>query len=207
MRFDIGSPIEVQSDPREGGSVATFGSDLSGGATPLPVEQVMAILFVADAPATLKQIAEALCYTEGQVEQALESLRDRLARSGPLQVVALAGGFQLSTKPEHAASVANFLKPQRNRLGRSLMEVLAIVAYRQPMTVADIDAIRGVQSDYSIKSLLERRLIQEVGRRKAPGRPVLYGTTQQFLHQFNMKNLSELPTIDLDHTAEGTVAE
>ncbi len=109
--------------------------------------------------------------TEGQVEQALEILAERLSQQGPLHLVKLAGGYQMATKSEYGQVIANFLKPQRQRLGRSLMEVLAIVAYRQPMTMAEIDQIRGVQSDYSVRALLERRLIHEVGRRHAPGRP------------------------------------
>ena len=86
--------------------------------------------------------------------------------------------------------------PQRGRLSRSLLEVLAIVAYRQPITASEIEAVRGVQSDYGIRALLERRFIRDVGRKKAPGRPTLYGTTQQFLHQFNLRNLEELPKLD-----------
>jgi segregation and condensation protein B len=76
------------------------------------------------------------------------------------------------------------------------MEVLAIVAYRQPLTMSEIDVIRGVQSDYSVKALLERRLIQEVGRKHTPGRPVLYGTSSQFLHQFKLNDLGQLPALE-----------
>jgi segregation and condensation protein B len=161
----------------------------------------MALLFVADAPATLGALASALGYTEGQVEQALELLEKKLKKSGPLQLVQLAGGYQLSTKPAYAELVSAFLKPQRQRLSRSLMEVLAIIAYKQPMTMAEVDAVRGVQSDYSVKALLERRLIQEVGRRPTPGRPVLYGTSAQFLHQFNMSDLSQLPPLETEPLA------
>jgi len=160
------------------------------------VDEVFALLFVADAPATARALGEALNYTEGQVEQAIEVLEKRLKKGGPLQLVRLAGGYQLATKPEHAAAIAAFLKPQRQRLSRSLMEVLAIIAYKQPLTMAEIDVIRGVQSDYSVRALLERRLIQEVGRKQTPGRPLLYGTSQQFLHQFNLDSLSQLPPLD-----------
>lgn len=161
------------------------------------VDQVMALLFVADSPAPLSSLAAALGYTEGQVEQALELLGKRLKKSGPLQLVQLAGGYQLSTKSEFAEIVSAFLQPQRQKLSRSLMEVLAIVAYKQPLTMAEIDEIRGVQSDYSVKALLERRLVQEMGRRPTPGRPVLYGTSAQFLHQFNMSDLSQLPPLEV----------
>jgi len=156
----------------------------------------MALLFVADAPASLASLAGALGYTEGQTEQALELLEKRLKKAGPLQIVSLAGGYQLATKPAYAEMISAFLKPQRQRLSKSLMEVLAIIAYKQPMTMAEIDEVRGVQSDYSVKALLERRLVQEVGRRATPGRPLLYGTSAQFLHQFNMNDLSQLPPIE-----------
>jgi segregation and condensation protein B len=170
------------------------------------VDQVFALLFVADAPASLATLAAALNYTEGQVEQALEVLAKQL-KKGPLQLVQLAGGYQLSTKPVHAEIIANFLKPQRQRLSRSLMEVLAVIAYKQPMTLAEIEVVRGVQSDYGVRALLERRLIQEVGRRQSPGRPVLYGTSAQFLHQFNMKDLSQLPPLSADLAALPTPGE
>ncbi|HLK16922.1 MAG TPA: SMC-Scp complex subunit ScpB [Fimbriimonadaceae bacterium] len=160
-----------------------------------PVDSILALLFVADAPAKTEALATALGYTEGQVEQALEMLEERLDREGPLKLVRLAGGFQLATKPPYAEAIGAFLQPQRGKLGRSLMEVLAIVAYRQPITMAEIDAVRGVQSDYSVRALVERRLVDDVGRKPVPGRPVLYGTTQQFLHQFNMNDLSELPQL------------
>ena len=159
------------------------------------VQAVEALLFAADSPASLTSLARALGVHEGQVEQAIEVLRERLRCASSLDVVEIAGGYQLCTKPEFAELVAGFLKPQRQRLGRSLMEVLAVVAYRQPVTLSEIDQVRGVQSDYSVRVLLERRLLREVGRKQAPGRPVLYGTTQQFLHQFNLKDLSELPPV------------
>ncbi len=159
------------------------------------VDVVQALLFVADSPASLSALAEGSGLTDGQIEQALEVLEHHLKQSGPLQLVRLAGGFQLSTKAQFGPAIAHFLKPQRQRMGRSLMEVLAIVAYRQPITAAEVDAVRGVQSDYGLRSLLERRFIQEVGRKTAPGRPVLYGTTQQFLHQFNLNGLGDLPEL------------
>lgn len=160
------------------------------------VSSLEALLFVADAPASAEALAVALGVTVGQVEQALEVLQQRLDEQSSLEVVQLAGGYQLSTRKEYAGAISEFLKPQRSRLSRSLMEVLAIVAYRQPITAAEIERVRGVQSDYGLRSLLERRLIRDVGRKHAPGRPTLYGTTQQFLHQFNLKDLTSLPPLD-----------
>lgn len=150
---------------------------------------------MADAPATPEALAQALDVPLTSVEDALNVLGAKLAASGGVQLVRIAGGYQLSTKPQHADVVARFLKPQKQRLSRSLMEVLAIIAYEQPVTIAEIDAIRGVQSDYGLRQLLERRLVREVGRKHAPGRPALYGTTAQFLHQFNMQGLGQLPAL------------
>lgn len=160
------------------------------------IDQVHALLFVADQPVGLNALANALELTEGQVEQALELLEKKLKKAGPIQVVRLAGGYQLSTKPSYAHMVSAFLQPQRSRLSRSLMEVLAIVAYRQPLTIGEIEVIRGVQSDHPVRSLLERRLIREVGRRPTPGRPILYGTSDQFLHHFKMNALADLPVLE-----------
>jgi len=159
------------------------------------VDRLYALLFVADAPLDATTLGVALGLPEGATEEALDVLEKRLKKDGPVQLVRLAGGWQLSTKPEYAELVAAFLQPQRGRLGRSLMEVLAIVAYRQPITMAEIDAVRGVQSDHSLRALAERRLVHEVGRKPVPGRPVLWGTTDQFLHQFFLDDLSALPPL------------
>lgn len=131
-----------------------------------------------------------------EVEEALITLGRRMQQGGGIQLVRIAGGYQLCTKPRFAEAVARYLKPRSQRMSRSLMETLAIVAYQQPVTLGEIDQVRGVQSDYALRQLLERRLVREVGKKHAPGRPTLYGTTQQFLHQFNMNDLGELPAID-----------
>ena len=159
------------------------------------IDRVHALLFVADTPTKSETLAVALEVTEGQVEGALEILRDRLEAEGPIHLVSLAGGWQLATKPAYATTVGAFLKPQAGRLGKGMLEVLAIVAYRQPITAAEIETIRGVGSEYGLRGLLERRLVVEVGRKKAPGRPVLYGTSSQFLHLFNLAALEQLPPL------------
>jgi len=158
-------------------------------------DAVMALLFVADAPASPLGLALALSSEVEAVVEALDELEKRLNASGPLQLVRLAGGFQLATRPEFAPVVATYLRPQGTRLSRSQMEVLAVVAYRQPITMAEIEQVRGVGCDHAVKALVERRLVQDVGRKQSPGRPILYGTTAQFLHQFNMHDLGELPKI------------
>lgn len=162
------------------------------------VDRLYALLFVADAPVASSSLGIALGLPEGATEEALDVLEKRLQKDGPVQLLRLAGGWQLSTKPEYGELVGAFLQPQRGKLGRSLMETLAIVAYRQPVTLAEVEAVRGVGSDHTIRALAERRLVREVGRKAVPGRPVLYGTTDQFLHQFLMDDLSSLPALAED---------
>lgn len=162
------------------------------------VDRLEAVLFVADSPLDLNTLARAVDASEGQAEQALEVLQHRYSERGALQLVQIAGGYQISTKPEFAELVGSFLKPQRSRLSKSLLEVLAIVAYRQPVTISEIDSLRGVQSDYALRGLLDRRLIREVGRKPGPGRPMLYGTSKQFLHHFRLNDLSDLPDLGPD---------
>lgn len=160
------------------------------------LHSVEALLFVADTPAKPEDLAVAIGCPVFEVEEALEQLGRKLNHDSALQLVRIAGGYQMCTKPEFADAVARFAKPQKARLSRSLMEVLAIVAYQQPVTSAEIESVRGVDSSYALRQLLERRLLTEVGRKKAPGRPHLYGTTQQFLHSFNLEDLHQLPPID-----------
>ena len=162
------------------------------------IDSLEALLFVADSPVTTESLAQALGVTEGQVEQGLEILGERLESTGALKLVKIAGGYQLATKAEFADLVGVYMKPQKQRLSRSIMEVLAIIAYKQPITNGEIEVIRGVQSDYGLRVLQERNLICEVGRKATPGRPMLFGTTQQFLHQFNLDGLTQLPQLEVD---------
>ncbi|HRI44770.1 MAG TPA: SMC-Scp complex subunit ScpB [Fimbriimonadaceae bacterium] len=176
------------------------------------IRQLEAVLFVADTPVPLSALAESVSASEEEVREALQKLGASLQTGSALQLVRIAGGYQMCTQPIYADVVATFLKPAKQRLSRSLMEVLAIVAYRQPVTMAEIEAVRGVQSDYSVRQLADRRLIKEVGRRHTPGRPLLFGTTQQFLHQFNLEDLSQLPKLEtsqppLPHMEEEAAGE
>lgn len=159
------------------------------------VDKVHALVFASETPVSPGALADALEEPEEQVVEALGALGRRLGLEGPLQLVRIAGGYQLATKPEFAGSVARLLEPQSTRLGRSVLEVLAIVAYQQPITSAEIDAVRGVQSDYSLRQLVEKKLVMEKGRKASPGRPIQYGTTAQFLHMFNLDSLKELPDL------------
>ncbi len=162
------------------------------------VDQLEALLFVSEAPAKLNDLARVLNLAEGQIEQGLEILGHRIDGAGAIKLVKIAGGYQLATKSEFSELVGSYMKPQKQRLSRSIMEVLAIVAYKQPITNGEIEVIRGVQSDYGVRVLQERNLICEVGRKQTPGRPILFGTTQQFLHQFNLDGLTQLPQLEVD---------
>jgi len=131
-----------------------------------------------------------------------------------VRLVEVAGGYQLRTPKENADWVKKFLGGRPARMGRATLETLAIIAYRQPVTKAEIEAIRGVDVDGVVNTLMERSLIRAVGRKDVPGRPFLFGTTAEFLQLFNMKDLSELPTLkELDEitlpepVGEGVLAE
>ncbi len=164
------------------------------------------VLFVATEPVPMKTLVEVFRVEEQQLQQAMEALEDRLQASG-LQLVQVAGGYQLCTRPEYAEVVARYLQPQPSKLSRAALETVAIIAYRQPITLPEIEAIRGVQSEGVIRTLLQRGLIQEVGRKPTAGRPVLYGTTPQFLHYFGLNSLEELPELEELNPPEGNQSE
>lgn len=151
------------------------------------------LLFVADGPVPLQRLAEAADASPALAQEALEHLRTRLVGGG-LLLQAVAGGYQLATRPEHAEIVRRFLQREHGeKLSKGALETLAVIAYRQPVTRGDIEAVRGGNSDWHIERLLERKLIRAVGRRSTPGRPVLFGTTELFLRYFGLNDLTELP--------------
>lgn len=152
-------------------------------------------LFVSPEPVTPAQVAAALDLEERAAREALEGLRERYASAG-LQVVRVAGGYQLCTRPEHGETIARFLQPAAQRLSRPALEALAIVAYRQPITLPEMEAIRGVNCAGVLKTLVERELVMEKGRKETVGRPILYVTTDRFLKHFGLKDLTELPLLE-----------
>ncbi|MBL8061112.1 MAG: SMC-Scp complex subunit ScpB [Chthonomonas sp.] len=160
------------------------------------VRQIEALLFVADEPVSAIELAQFLDVEESDVVAAVQAL-EQLCEDRAVQVVRIAGGYQFSTRPRYAEMIGRFLRPSRNKLTRSQMEVLAIVAYQQPVTIAEVDAVRGVHSDHPMRCLLDRRLVHELGRKQTPGRPILYGTSEQFLHLFNLESLEALPPVVL----------
>jgi segregation and condensation protein B len=158
---------------------------------------VESLLFVADSPLTIQRLGEVL---EGAEKEDVRSILDELqaelenSRRG-VRLVEVAGGYQLRTAKVNADWVKKFLGGRPARMGRATLETLAIIAYRQPITRAEIEAIRGVDVDGVINTLLDRSLIRAVARKDVPGRPFLYGTTPEFLQLFNLKDLTHLPTL------------
>lgn len=162
-----------------------------------------ALLFVAPGSVTLNQLSEVLGTRMSEIEEALKHLADRYEQGSGLRIQWHNGRVQLTTAPETASIIERFLGLEAmSHLSRAAQEALAIIAYRQPITRPGIDAIRGVNSDGVLKSLLNKGLVQEVGRAEGPGRPILYGSTSEFLQHFGLSSLAELPPFDLPEENE-----
>jgi segregation and condensation protein B len=159
-----------------------------------------ALLFVAERPLSRREIASLAGVDLDTVDQRLGDLEVTLAERG-IRLIIDGDRVELATAPEAGALVARYIGVDAIRLSPASLETLAIVAYRQPVTRAAIERIRGVDSDYTVRSLLHRRLIVELGRSDAPGRPFLYGTGFDFLERFGLTSLTELPLLDVDVAA------
>jgi len=162
-----------------------------------------ALLFAAETPLSAATLAEIVELTPAATRDLLEDLRLRYEQDeGALQLVELANGYRLVTKPQYAPYIRALRKPRTQRLSRAGLESLAIIAYRQPVTAPEFERLRGVDSSGVLQTLLEHGLIEVAGRKEGLGRPRLYRTTQKFLDQFGLANLGELPELP-----EGEVAE
>ncbi|MDL2318958.1 SMC-Scp complex subunit ScpB [Eubacteriales bacterium OttesenSCG-928-A19] len=165
---------------------------------------VEAILYVAGEPVEEESLRMALELTPDALEDALSALHDQyeFERRG-IRLLRFGRSVQLSTRPEYADYVERLLQPiQRQNLSQAAMETLAVIAYRQPATRGDVEAVRGVKCDYSVQSLLNKGLIMEAGRRDTLGRPILFCTTDLFLRHFGISTLDELPQIDFSVPAQ-----
>ena len=168
----------------------------------LPDEQlravVEAVIYITDEPLSADQIATALQQPAARVGQVLEELTAEYnKREHGLTIREVAGGYKMSTKPEHHEAVRAFVKNLKPALKLSLaaLETLALIAYKQPITAPEVMEVRGVQGAGVIKTLIDRKLIATAGRKTVLGKPILYKTTKEFLVQFGLKDLSELPTL------------
>jgi segregation and condensation protein B len=157
-----------------------------------------AIIFVAEEPVSARAIADVIKIDRDAVDKALsELLADYDGRNGALQLREIAAGWQIATRPEYHEHIRAYLKSRPSaKLSLASLETLAVIAYKQPVTVPEILEIRGVQSPSAIKTLLDKRLIVSKGRKETVGRPMMYGTSREFLIQFGLKDLSELPSIE-----------
>jgi len=165
-----------------------------------------ALLLASPEPLTIKRIAEVIGLDEKDAALLMADLqKDYEAPNRGLAIRELAGGYVLTTRPEAAEYVERLLQPRSRGLSHAALETLAIIAYRQPITKAEIESVRGVKVDRALETLLERRLIADQGRKEAPGRPILYGTTPEFLKYFGLKELSELPPVEIDTSEPGLI--
>ena len=166
---------------------------------------IEALIFVSDEPLSAKAIADVLKEDKDVINETLATLAQEFnGRNGGLQLREVAGGWQFATRPEYHEHVRAFLKTRPSaKLTIASLETLAVIAYRQPVTVPEILEIRGVQSPSAIKTLLDKKLIVAKGRKDTIGRPMMYGTSKEFLLQFGLKDLSELPSVEDFHDLSG----
>jgi segregation and condensation protein B len=156
------------------------------------------LLFVSHEPVTVDRLVAVLGgVAKAEIRQALDALKsDYEKNERGLQISEVAGGFQLGTRPEYAPWIKMLGKTKTSaKLSRSGLESLAIIAYKQPIVRAEIEAIRGVETSGVLRTLLERKLVRIVGRKDVPGRPIMYGTTKFFLQHFGLRDLAELPPL------------
>ena len=181
---------------------------MSNSPQPLSLEsRLEALLFVSPEPVTTRRLAQALGVSAREAEAALQRLEAALQARG-IRLQRNRDRWQLTSAPEVGTLVADFLGLEAStRLSRAALETLAIVAYRQPVTRPQIDAIRGVSSDGVLRSLLSKGLIEEVGRADGPGRPILYGTTALFLETFGLPSLDALPPLEDETEAQASEDE
>lgn len=160
--------------------------------------QILAILFAATEPVTLEQLEQVFPGIEREL------LRDRVGQlaeefnsvQNAVEIRPVAGGYRITTRPEHHESIRSYLRTRPSaKLSLAALETLSVIAYKQPITLPEIMEIRGIKGTSTIRTLLEKKLIQTRGRRKVVGRPIMYGTTREFLVHFGLNDLSELPTL------------
>lgn len=158
---------------------------------------IESVIFASENALTFDRIVSILEAEErGVVREALKELIDEYkSRGGGIYIEEVAGGYQFRTNPEHAPWLRRLLKVGGKRISKAAMEALAIVAYKQPLTRGEVEAIRGVDSGGVLATLMDKRFVKIVGRKEVPGRPVVYGTTKEFLETFDLKDLACLPSL------------
>lgn len=170
---------------------------------------IESLLFVSGEPLSIKDITNALESNIKVVKEVLDEMvleYDNEKRG--IKLISINGEYQLVTKAENGDYIQKLLKKnKRQSLSQASLESLAIIAYKQPITRVDIDEIRGVKSESAMQRLIEKDLIKEVGRLEVPGRPILFGTTEEFLRQFGLRELNELPSLDIYNEDNSIIEE
>ena len=166
--------------------------------------QVEAILFTMGESVEKNRIAKALDITQGQLKKIVKEMQEDYAKDyRGINIIELENSYQLCTKPELYETLIRVAKqPKRQVLTDVMMETLSIIAYKQPITKSEIERIRGVKSDFAVNKLVEYMLVEEVGRLQTPGRPLLFGTTEEFLRRFGVESSDKLPIISPDMIEE-----
>lgn len=171
------------------------------------IQIIEALLFASDSPVAATKLKDIIGdMTVPQIKKLITEINDRYENNNsPLQIIEIAEGYQIVTRKEYANWIAKLIRSRNvQRLTKKALETLAIVAYKQPITKIEIENIRGVGSDAVIRTLIERNLITVVGREKAPGNPLLYGTTRFFMEYFGLKDLNHLPQLkEIDELLKG----
>lgn len=170
---------------------------------------IESLLFVSGEPLSLRDLHNNLEISIKVIESVIkEMIDDYEEEDRGIKLISINGEYQLVSKPQNSDSVQKLLKKnKRQSLSQASLESLAIVAYKQPITRIDIDEIRGVKSESALQRLIERELIKDIGRLEVPGRPIIFGTTEEFLRQFGLKALDELPSLDLYDAKENDEIE
>ena len=170
---------------------------------------IEALLFVSGEPLTLRDFSNTIEVSPKILKSVLDEMQKEYEEEKRgIKLISINGEYQLVTKAENSDYIQKLLrKNKRQSLSQASLESLAIISYKQPITRVDIDEIRGVKSESALQRLLEKDLIKEVGRLEVPGRPILYGTTDEFLRQFGLKELNELPSLDLYDNKEDEIIE
>lgn len=192
--------LEVEVTPE---SLESADDDPGSGAT---VADLEALLFVAERPLTRAELRTLARLSAEEVDERLGDLEVQLADRG-IRLVSSGDRVMLGTSPESGALIARYLGADAVRLSPAALETLAIIAYRQPVTRGVVERIRGVDSGHVVRGLLHRRLILEQGRAESPGRPILYGTSMEFMERFGLTSLDDLPPLEAEIAAQLAQAE
>ena len=176
---------------------------------------IEALIFAADYALNVDEIKRAVNLTFDQkfskknIQEQIDLIEHKFNQEdSAIQLTGIAGGYLFMTKPKYHKIIGDFLKmSSKKRLTRSALETLSIIAYKQPITKTEIESIRGVSADYAVQKLLEKELVEIVGRDEGPGRPLIYGTSTKFLNHFGLKNTKDLPKLKEFETVEDSIGQ